>query len=96
MVLVPDSWTASADDFVHVQDVCRANIMACEGPSGIYNIGTGISTNLLGLCEILNIAPLFKDKQSGFMEQSMLSISKAHLYLGYTPTISIDKVRDLV
>ena len=84
------------DDFVHVDDICRANVLACKGPSGVYNIGTGVSTNLLDLCKILGLSPSFKDKQGGFMEHSVLSISKAHLYFGYSPTVSIDKVRNLV
>jgi UDP-glucose 4-epimerase len=42
-------------DYVYVGDVARANVLALEGdlPSGAYNIGTGIETNVNQLYELL-------------------------------------------
>jgi UDP-glucose 4-epimerase len=42
-------------DYVYVEDVARANVLALEGeaPSGAYNIGTGIETSVNGLYEAL-------------------------------------------
>ena len=42
-------------DYVYVEDVARANVLALEGdaPSGAYNVGTGIETSVIELYEIL-------------------------------------------
>jgi UDP-glucose 4-epimerase len=42
-------------DYVYVEDVARANVLALEGdaPSGAYNVGTGIETSVNELYEIL-------------------------------------------
>ncbi len=42
-------------DFVHVEDVARANILAMDSNvnSGFYNIGTGISTSINQLAKIM-------------------------------------------
>ncbi len=45
-------------DYVYVEDVARANVLALEGeaPSGAYNIGTGIETSVNELYDILRKA----------------------------------------
>lgn len=42
-------------DYVYVQDVARANVLALENevPSGAYNIGTGVETSVNRLYELL-------------------------------------------
>jgi UDP-glucose 4-epimerase len=40
-------------DYVHVHDVVRANLTAVDGPPGIYNIGTGIETDVNTLYQML-------------------------------------------
>jgi UDP-glucose 4-epimerase len=42
-------------DYVYVEDVARANVLALENdvPSGAYNIGTGVETSVNGLYELL-------------------------------------------
>ena len=40
-------------DYVHVHDVVRANLAAVDGPAGIYNIGTGIETDVNALYRML-------------------------------------------
>ena len=42
-------------DFVHVEDVARANVLALDAPPGgfVYNIGTGAETSLLELAHLL-------------------------------------------
>ncbi len=46
-------------DYVYVGDVARANVLALEGdpPSGAYNIGTGIETNVNQLYKLLQDIP---------------------------------------
>jgi UDP-glucose 4-epimerase len=42
-------------DYVYVEDVARANVLALENevPSGAYNIGTGVETSVKGLYDLL-------------------------------------------
>jgi UDP-glucose 4-epimerase len=40
-------------DYVHVHDVVRANLAAVDGPAGIYNIGTGMETDVNTLYQML-------------------------------------------
>ena len=45
-------------DYVYVEDVARANVLALENgvPSGAYNVGTGDETNVNRLYELLLMA----------------------------------------
>ena len=45
-------------DYVYVEDVARANVLALESdaPPGAYNVGTGIETSVNELYEILRDA----------------------------------------
>jgi UDP-glucose 4-epimerase len=40
-------------DYVHVHDLVRANLAAVDGPPGIYNIGTGVETDVNTLYRML-------------------------------------------
>ncbi len=40
-------------DYIHVSDVCRANLLALDGEPGTYNIATGTSTSVLGILAAL-------------------------------------------
>src|SRR5690606_29576131 len=41
-------------DFIYVKDVVEANIRAWEGPSGVYNVGTGVGSTFNELVACLN------------------------------------------
>ena len=43
-------------DYVHVHDVVRANLAAVDGPAGVYNIGTGVETDVNTLYRMLAAA----------------------------------------
>ena len=43
-------------DYVHVHDVVRANLAAFDGPAGVYNIGTGVETDVNTLYRMLAAA----------------------------------------
>ncbi len=43
-------------DYVHVHDVVRANLAAVDGPAGVYNIGTGVETDVNTLYRMLSAA----------------------------------------
>jgi UDP-glucose 4-epimerase len=42
-------------DYVHVHDLVRANLAAVDGPPGIYNIGTGVETDVNTLYRMLAV-----------------------------------------
>ena len=84
-------------DYVHVEDVARANMLALEGApsSGAYNIGTGIETNveeLYGLLREISGKDLpFEHSPTRPGEQSRSSISpaKAARSLGWRPEVDL-------
>ncbi|WP_391572697.1 NAD-dependent epimerase/dehydratase family protein [Cohnella sp.] len=84
-------------DFVHVDDVVRANLAAiAKGNGEAFNIGTGIATsiNLLAdRCERLAAASfgrIYEPERSGDARCSRLSSGKAATVLGWKPAISLD------
>ncbi len=85
-------------DFVFVEDVVNANLLAMEkkGIGGeIFNIATGKETSVLGLWEeILALSefqcePEFVPAREGDILRSVASIEKARKILGYEPKYSI-------
>lgn len=85
-------------DFVHVDDVVKANITAiAEGDGEAFNIGTGIATSINGLadrCERLAAASygrLYEPGRSGDARSSRLSSRKAAAVLGWKPAISLEE-----
>ena len=46
-------------DFVYVEDVARANLLAAQSDISdeVFNIGTGVQTSLNELCELLFSSP---------------------------------------
>jgi UDP-glucose 4-epimerase len=85
-------------DFVHVDDVVRANIMAADtdGVSGAFNIASGKSITINNLVRLItaNNDHSFKieytDKRSGDVLHSLADISLAQRTIGYTPIVNIE------
>ncbi|MDZ7271884.1 MAG: GDP-mannose 4,6-dehydratase [candidate division KSB1 bacterium] len=85
-------------DYVYVDDVVRANVLALGAASSDYvNIGTGIETDvntifakLNGLCgahqKEVHDAP-----KEGEQRRSVLNIAKAKEVLGWEPEVSLDE-----
>lgn len=78
-------------DFVSVNQVVKANILAAESDkTGTYNIGLGKSTNINHLFEIIkeqmgtDITPVYEKERAGEIKHSFADISKAEM-IGYTP-----------
>ena len=78
-------------DFVSVNQVVKANILAAESDkTGTYNIGLGKSTNINHLFEIIkeqmgtDIIPVYEKERAGEIKHSFADISKAEM-IGYTP-----------
>jgi UDP-glucose-4-epimerase GalE len=85
-------------DFVYVEDVVNANILAMENEkvkSGVFNIATGKETSINELVrtinEILgkNIQPIYEPAREGDIKRSVADITKAKRKLGYEPKYTL-------
>ena len=80
-------------DYVFVEDVARANVIALEGdaPSGAYNVGTGIETSVNELYEILRetsgreLLPTHGAAKPGEQLRSSVDPTTAARVLGWRP-----------
>ena len=85
-------------DYVFVEDVARANVLAVEGmaPNGAYNIGTGLETSvndLYGMLREISGAsppPQRGPAKPGEQARSCLDRSKAEELLGWRPEVPLD------
>ncbi|MCK4763602.1 MAG: NAD-dependent epimerase/dehydratase family protein [Candidatus Aminicenantes bacterium] len=84
-------------DFIHVQDIAAANVLALESsvPNEIFNLGTNKSTTVAQLADILikaagkeNIEPQFTGKKS-IVRERRADYSKAEKMLGWKPQIPV-------
>lgn len=82
-------------DYVFVDDVVRANLLALDLPVGIYNVGTGIETDVNELFNKIN--SLFENKfekkyspaKKGEQKTSRLNYDKIREF-GWAPTIFLN------
>jgi len=87
-------------DFVYVEDVVDANILAASAPGvagKCFNIAFGKSYRLNELVELLNqildtqLNPVYEPPRPGDVKHSAASIEKAKRLLGYAPTVTLEK-----
>jgi UDP-glucose 4-epimerase len=84
-------------DYVHVQDVVRANLAAVDGPAGVYNIGTGVETDVNTVYRMLAIAAGVDGdaehgpQKPGEQRRSCLDTSLAREHLAWSPTVGFDE-----
>lgn len=90
-------------DYVHVHDVVRANLAAVDGPSGTYNIGTGIETDVNALYGMLaqatgvGVDAEHGPAKPGEQHRSCLDPAGTRERLGWSAAISFeDGVRSTV
>jgi nucleoside-diphosphate-sugar epimerase len=86
-------------DFVHVDDVVAANLLACAaGPEACgeaYNIGGGARVTVNALCrEIVAlcgaaVAPVHAPERPGDVRHSQADIGKARRALGFAPAVAL-------
>jgi len=83
-------------DFVHVDDVVRAIILAVDNPTNCrVNISSAVETSLESLYEIVSSElgvsqePDYRDSIIGEIRRSCLSNEKAKKLLGWSPEIDI-------
>jgi UDP-glucose 4-epimerase len=94
-------------DFVFVDDVASANLLALTQKSAvgeIFNIATGKAMTINKLVQTLqkimgkrNLKPVYEAPRCGDIRYSCASIEKARTLLGYEPMFSLEKgLRELV
>ncbi len=84
-------------DYVYVEDVAQANVLALEGdpPSGAYNVGTGIETSVNELYEILrrasdrDLPPSHGPAKPGEQLRSSVDPTRAARTLGWHPEVKL-------
>jgi UDP-glucose 4-epimerase len=78
-------------DYVYVGDVADAMLRALESNGGVYNIGTGVETSVVGLYDAIRAAvgidlePTFAPARLGELQRSVLDASLAERELGWRP-----------
>ena len=84
-------------DYVYVEDVARANVLALENeiPPGAYNIGTGVETSVNRLYELLlensgkSLPPQHGPAKPGEQLRSSVDPSLADRVLGWRPEVRL-------
>lgn len=81
-------------DYVNVEDVARANILAAEstnvGKGEVINIGTGIETSVLEIAKLVG-GPLEYTEARTEPQRACADISKAKELLNWTPEIRLEQ-----
>ncbi len=101
-ILIGETCTIYGDgtqtrDYVYVEDVSQANLLALEGPPGIYNIGTGIETSVLELVHLLRETSSHKVKanhsppRAGEVARITLSCKHAEKHLHWKAQVGLQE-----
>jgi UDP-glucose 4-epimerase len=83
-------------DFVFVDDVARANMLAMQGPLGTFNIGTGVETSLNQLLAAFEhvvghaVGREYAPARTGEVRRIALDAAMARRALGWTPSVSLE------
>jgi len=78
-------------DYVYVGDVVNAMLRALSRDGGVYNVGTGVETSVVGLYDAIRAAsgidrePAFAQARLGELQRSVLDASLAERALGWRP-----------
>ncbi len=86
-------------DFVNVNDVVQANVLAAQAPvqGQIFNIGSGIATTVKALAQLIgdelasarDIRPQHAPARAGEVRHSVANIAHARACLGYEPRVTL-------
>lgn len=92
-------------DFVHVDDVVRANLLCLRSPvrHGVFNVGTGRATSVNEiaalLCERIDpaLAPYHVEAHAGELRNSIADIGRIGAALGYRPAVRLeDRIGEVI
>jgi UDP-glucose 4-epimerase len=81
-------------DYVHVADVVEA-VLRASGIAGVFNVGTGVETDVLTLFELLQRAagttlePVLAPLRPGELQRSCLACERAAAVLGWQARIAL-------
>jgi len=88
-------------DFVYIQDIVDANILALNSKSAVgefFNIGTGTRTSVNHIAELLkskmnkrDLRNIYSDPRPADIRHGYADIGKAEKILGYSPKFSIEE-----
>ena len=80
-------------DFVHVNDVIRANILASqnfENSGEIYNVGSGVNYSVQEIADIICPIQTYIDKREGEIKRTHAIIAKIKTDLNWEPEVSLE------
>jgi UDP-glucose 4-epimerase len=83
-------------DYVYVGDVVTATLAAAEGPSGVFNVGTGLETSVLELADAcrkaagVEVETVFEPPRPGELQRTVLDSARAEEALGFRAETSLD------
>lgn len=93
-------------DFVYVDDVARANLLAVESDlnDDVFNIGTGVQTSLNELCALVlrlcgsSLKPAYREARTvANVQRRRAAVGKAEKLLGFKANISLEQgLRELI
>ena len=93
-------------DFVYVEDVARANLLAAQSDisDDVFNVGSGTQTSLYELCMLLlkitgsSQRPEYRAPRSvGNVQRRRAAMEKAEKLLGFRSTVSLEQgLRELI
>jgi UDP-glucose 4-epimerase len=80
-------------DFVHVNDVIRANILASqnfENSGKIYNVGSGVNYSVQEIADMICPIQTYIDKRDGEIKSTQAIIAKIKTDLNWAPEVSLE------
>jgi UDP-glucose 4-epimerase len=92
-------------DFVYVGDVVGANLasMQSDVPRGIFNVGTGVSTSVNRIADILrsriapHVEPRHVEAHPGELRYSVADVGRISDVLGFRPKVRIeDRIHEVI
>jgi UDP-glucose 4-epimerase len=84
-------------DFVNVQDIVKANILASEKNidkkyfGSVFNIGSGVNYSVNEIAQMYNHPVINIPARSGEMRETLANTTKAKDVLGWSATIELEK-----
>lgn len=90
---------SQAYDFVHVDDVARANVLAMQADATdeFFNVGIGVKTTIRELVDMLleitgsDLVPEFRPQEQMFVTHRVGSTEKAELLLGFRAKVPLEE-----
>lgn len=89
--VIIDGDGSQSRDFIHVNDVSKANLAAInKGIAGAtYNVGTGVKTSISDLARLFNLNFNFGPARTGDAVETWADISASEGELNWSPAISL-------